>query len=618
MVKRKVTLLTLFLSHLLLASNVNATSIQGVAVNPSSQTPPISSAVTTLSGGITQSIGQSTDANSPMTSQTQDIAELKRRADESDQKMVRLAVATQDLKDTSDQLKVNISEISNQQNVVSQTTGATQITTSANNVVSGITQSAGATGMAGILGISPTTTQAGINNGANTSASPSNNTLSVASILGIPNANSATSTQGVSAAVNGAVTQAAGSPALVAGITSPNILPAMVVQPPSVDAVNTTPQRNTVYPPPGYYPPSPPGYPPPGYYPPPPNYYPPTAYYPQAGSGMMQSIPDSKQSNVTQTQLATQPGAMQPNLPQGGGSPGYHPPVPGYYPYMAQQQGIPAQNYPSYPPPGYYPYQPGYPPPGSVPPVYQGTQISPGIPDASNATAPSTSAGATTMPVSAGATTASTALAAPAPVVSQIADILSSKLFGSGVTTSSSSAVVAAPAVTPEQAAYAGVHATPGTGLPGVPGVGLPGAPGVGLPGAPGVGLPGAPGVGLPGAPGAGLPGLPGVGLPGTPGVGLPGAPLPSQAVSGQQAIVKPPVITLQEILRQREILKQQPASAQNPGSNIQAPPNVNGTNTGAVQTAVQSAPTTVKTSAAMTTPSAASVASNIIGQFFN
>src|SRR5947209_4653955 len=104
MIDRRLALLRLFLAHALLASSVNATSIQGVAVSSllpaTTTTPSVQSILSGLPGSGTQAVTQSAGINAQPTSQSQDIAELKRRADESDQKIVRLNATTQDLKDT--------------------------------------------------------------------------------------------------------------------------------------------------------------------------------------------------------------------------------------------------------------------------------------------------------------------------------------------------------------------------------------------------------------------------------------------------------------------------------------------------------------------------------------
>ena len=263
MIDRRLASLLLFLSHVLLVSSVNATSIQGVAVSTTSTgTPSVQSILAGLSlpGGPTQAVAQSINtsvtqpantsvtqaantsvtqaANTsatqtasvsvPATSESQDIAELKRRADESDQKIVRLTATTQDLKDASDQMKVSISQISNQQNAASQASSVTQtsaVTQTSTSSALPSTQSAGASqpvgmaGIAGVLGVNPAPNQS-ITTSATSVAS--NNTSSVSNIMGIPSVTSAAPTQ--SAGVGGG-TLPAQAPSPV-GVAAAGVSPA--------------------------------------------------------------------------------------------------------------------------------------------------------------------------------------------------------------------------------------------------------------------------------------------------------------------------------------------------------------------------------------------------------
>ena len=245
-------------------------------------------------------------------------------------------------------MKVSISQISNQQNATSQISSVTQ--TSASGTLSAVTQSASTqsagahqpVGMAGIAGV------LGVNPAPNQPAAISTSSISTSSV----------STQNAGAAGNPA--QATSSPAIVPGSGPgiPSNLPVVIA---------SGQQNNSSYTPGGYYPPPPAGYypPPPGYYPPPPGYYPPQNYYPQASSGGAQSIPDSRQGNISVMQPGAYPAIAQQSLPQsasGYPAPVYYPP-PGYYPPSyagAQQQGAPLQNYPSYPASGSNYAQPGY------------------------------------------------------------------------------------------------------------------------------------------------------------------------------------------------------------------------------------------------------------------
>ena len=129
MVGWRLVSLILLLSHVLLMSSVNATSIQGASVTSTSTAIPSVQSILagySLPGGTTQAVTQSanisvtqpanassiqpanastTQATNVSVTQSQDLAELKRRVDESDQKIVRLTATTQDLKDTSDQMQ---------------------------------------------------------------------------------------------------------------------------------------------------------------------------------------------------------------------------------------------------------------------------------------------------------------------------------------------------------------------------------------------------------------------------------------------------------------------------------------------------------------------------------
>jgi hypothetical protein len=261
------------------------------------------------------------------------------------QKIVRLTAATQDLKDASDQIKVSISQISNQQNATSQTSAVTQTSTS--STLPGVTQPAGMSGIAGVLGVNPAPNQPIV---ASTASVPSNNTQSSSNVT------SSMSTQSIGAGGNGdSAAQISSLPATVAGSVSG------IAQNQPIGIVSGQ-QSIVPYPPVGYYPP-----PPPGYYPPPPGYYPPPNYYPQVSSGAAQSIPDSRQGNMqveSVMQPAAYPAVAQQNVPQRVSSypaPGYYP-GPGYYPplYPVPQQGAVPQNYPSNLVVGYNSPQSGY------------------------------------------------------------------------------------------------------------------------------------------------------------------------------------------------------------------------------------------------------------------
>lgn len=543
MMNRQVALI-IFLVCVFVLSDVNATSIQGVAVSPASLTTGASSVQSLLSNLPTssvQSVTQSASLNVSQNSQLQDIAELKRRADESDQKIVRLIATTQELKDTSDQLKVSISQIANQQNAVGQASSVTQ--TSTGSASSGATQSVGTTqtvgmaNIAGVLGVNPAANQ------ATTQVITPNTTLPINNVVNVP---SAAITQNVVANTNGVIAQSAGAPpstngvgatvALSQGSVSTASTP-RVVQVMPADNTNSQ-QKNSAYPSHGYYPPPPSYYPPPpGYYPPPPpSYYPPPVYY--------------------------SPSAYYP-------PPGYYPPAA--YPPQGgvQQQSAYAQNYPGYPA-RHVEAQPG-----GVSHIANQSNASDGNMSASTSSAPLPQAAS----ISAAAATSPSAV--PTPVVDKITDLLASKLFGGQTAappspSSNTPASVPASVVAPVQ----NINVTQGGGATSLPSVAA--ANGVSAVVSPNVptgvnAIQSAPGGGVPSVPVGGNGTSAGSAASGIPravpiGGGSPGAvPFSGgsssrvgnspQAPGQSQEVSRPPVITLQESLRQRELLKQQGAS---------------------------------------------------------
>jgi len=163
MITKNLFLMIIFVTRAFVINSVNAGSMQGISQG-SSTTTTTTSSTAILFNNTTQSANQLINAGGTQSVgpiQDSDIAELKRRADDSDQKLVRVIAYTKELKETCDQLKVNISNISSHQsgtaapNIPSTTTVAS-MSMPANANKSSTASTSASLDVASILGLNTT------------------------------------------------------------------------------------------------------------------------------------------------------------------------------------------------------------------------------------------------------------------------------------------------------------------------------------------------------------------------------------------------------------------------------------------------------------------------------